>query len=92
MAEAMDVVCGMVVEMSSAPAQTILEDETFYFCSTDCRDTFEDNPERYASQENRDRLAASTNNPHFPTPRFGSAGSGGAEYESTPPLDERGIN
>jgi YHS domain-containing protein len=92
MAKAMDVVCGMMVETSTAPAKSVYKDEVFYFCSPECRNRFEGNPAHYASKESRDRLAASLHNPVFPTPRFGSAASGGAEFESVPPLDERGVD
>jgi YHS domain-containing protein len=92
MAQAMDVVCGMMVETSTAPAEMNFEATTYYFCSTDCLDLFAKDPAHYASEENVDRLSKSVHNTRFPTPRFGSAGSGGAEFESVPDMDKRGVD
>jgi YHS domain-containing protein len=45
---AIDPVCGMSVEESDAPATFDYRGTTYYFCSTDCREEFEANPEDYA--------------------------------------------
>lgn len=50
MALVKDPVCGMEIESSQAPAQTIYEDRGYYFCSEECKETFVENPEEYAEQ------------------------------------------
>ncbi|HEX6261997.1 MAG TPA: YHS domain-containing protein [Actinomycetota bacterium] len=45
---AIDPVCGMTVEESEAAATFEHEGRTYYFCSVDCREEFEENPEDYA--------------------------------------------
>ncbi|MFB3915953.1 MAG: YHS domain-containing protein [Terriglobales bacterium] len=44
---AVDPVCGMEVNEKSAPAETVYNNRTYYFCSADCKDEFEENPEEY---------------------------------------------
>jgi YHS domain-containing protein len=46
---AKDVVCGMQVEKTTAPAQTVHGGRAFYFCSDRCRDRFAANPGKYAA-------------------------------------------
>ena len=46
---AIDPVCGMSVDEGDAPEKLDHEGTTYYFCSTDCRQEFEANPEDYAS-------------------------------------------
>lgn len=43
-----DPVCGMEIPTNAAEATTEYEGESFYFCSTDCRDLFDSAPEKYA--------------------------------------------
>lgn len=43
-----DPVCGMQINEQQAAGQTPYHGETFYFCSTNCREQFEQNPQRYA--------------------------------------------
>ena len=50
MAMVTDPVCGMQIEDSQAAAQTVYEGRTYYFCSVECRQTFEENPEEYVGQ------------------------------------------
>ena len=45
---AIDPVCGMSVEEADAPDRFEHQKTTYYFCSTDCREEFEANPEDYA--------------------------------------------
>jgi YHS domain-containing protein len=45
-----DPVCGMKVDEKTAPAKTAYRGQTFYFCSTECKNTFDANPEKYAKQ------------------------------------------
>ena len=43
-------VCGMEVNPKSAPAKTQYEGRTYYFCSQECIEEFEKNPQRFAGQ------------------------------------------
>jgi uncharacterized membrane protein YraQ (UPF0718 family)/YHS domain-containing protein len=45
---AADLVCGMQVRISDAPAQYELNGKTYYFCMPGCRDSFKADPERFA--------------------------------------------
>ena len=45
-----DPVCGMQVEESEAAGQSEYEGKTFYFCSTGCKDKFDNSPDDYTSQ------------------------------------------
>jgi YHS domain-containing protein len=47
---AIDPVCGMSVDKNNAPAKAHYEGNTYYFCSTDCKTKFQQNPEEYAKQ------------------------------------------
>jgi len=42
-----DPVCGMSVEPNKAAAASVHGGKTYYFCSTSCRDKFEQAPEKY---------------------------------------------
>jgi Cu+-exporting ATPase len=44
-----DPVCGMEFDSSQAEAQTIYKEQTYYFCSTDCRRTFEASPKEFVN-------------------------------------------
>ncbi len=46
---ALDPVCGMSVDRESAPAQTVVDGRTLYFCARGCRDEFLSSPERFLS-------------------------------------------
>jgi len=46
---AIDPVCGMKVEEADAPATTAYKSTTYYFCSEDCKEEFDGDPESYAS-------------------------------------------
>ena len=46
---ATDLVCGMQVRISDAPASCVHEDRIYYFCMPGCRDTFEANPHKFIS-------------------------------------------
>lgn len=47
---ARDPVCGMQVDEQQAVATAQHQGRTFYFCSTDCRQQFQQAPEQYARQ------------------------------------------
>jgi YHS domain-containing protein len=46
-----DPVCGMEVEDEETTWVLTYEDESFWFCSQECRDEFDRHPEEYANQE-----------------------------------------
>jgi len=46
--DAKDPVCGMTVDPQKAAAAAVREGKTYYFCSTPCRDKFEQAPAKYA--------------------------------------------
>ena len=46
-----DPVCGMDVEIARAAASTDFEARTYYFCSLQCKEDFERQPQRYTSQD-----------------------------------------
>ena len=46
---AKDPVCGMQVEEADAVATAEHQGTTYYFCSTDCQEEFESDPESYAT-------------------------------------------
>ena len=50
-----DPVCGMEVELKSAKEQTTYEGQTYYFCSLDCRQEFDESPEDYIGDEGMER-------------------------------------
>ncbi len=45
-----DPVCGMVIEPMNAAAQAASQGNTYYFCSQECKDTFEKNPQKYVDK------------------------------------------
>jgi Cu+-exporting ATPase len=47
---AKDPVCGMQVNEQEAEATAEHKGQEFYFCSTECKETFDQSPERYARQ------------------------------------------
>ena len=49
-----DPVCGMTVDLRKAAAATVHGGQTYYFCSTSCRDKFEKEPAKYAAAPARD--------------------------------------
>jgi len=44
---AIDLVCGMIVDEESAPAETTFEGKDYYFCATYCREVFNRDPQRF---------------------------------------------
>lgn len=45
-----DPVCHMDVTYETAQARSEYDGQTFYFCSLDCKDTFDRDPEKYIHQ------------------------------------------
>jgi YHS domain-containing protein len=88
MREAKDPVCGMMVELENAAASTTYESQDVFFCSDECRREFEANPARYYDRLERQEPPF-TVSPGFAAPKFGSAASGGLEYEPSPERHKR---
>jgi YHS domain-containing protein len=88
MAQVEDPVCGMMIESKDAAASSRWDGTTYYFCSTACKEAFDSDPEEYASGRKREPMEQSeppyTQTGPIVAPKFGSAGSGGAEYEPGP--------
>jgi YHS domain-containing protein len=88
--QARDPVCGMSVDVTTAYAEAVGGD-TYYFCSETCRQRFDENPAQYitgaragAGEQMEQHEPPHTTQGGITSPKFGSAGSGGAEYESLP--------
>ena len=97
MSKVMDVVCGMMVDTDTAAARSTFDGTTYYFCTVECRDLFEANPARYTAREDiadsstaNEDVGLERHEPPFTksgpvvAPKFGSAGSGGLEFEPGP--------
>lgn len=87
MATVRDPVCGMEVDTATA-IRVDHGGHAHYFCSEACRDRFVADPAKYGDRH----AAASGDDPPYTvtkdgmtSPKFGSAGSGGLEYEPLPP-------
>lgn len=48
-----DPVCGMEVKVKSSTLQLNYHGKVYYFCSADCRSSFESNPERFQSSNSK---------------------------------------
>jgi Cu+-exporting ATPase len=46
-----DPVCGMDVTYETAQARSEYDGQTYYFCSLDCKEQFDRNPEAYIMHE-----------------------------------------
>jgi YHS domain-containing protein len=84
----------MSVDPETAAAHARYEDRDYYFCSTECEREFNRNPSRYSHADVSPSLSGRrSQDPPFTktgpivAPKFGSAGSGGAEYEPLPDDD-----
>jgi YHS domain-containing protein len=93
MAKVKDPVCGMMIDAEAAAGQSTTSGRTYYFCSTQCRQRFDANPNEYAASAAADVGVSDTSEVHernltmkggTTAPRFGSAGSGGLEFEGPP--------
>ena len=45
-----DPVCGMMVDQTTS-AQSTYNGQTYYFCSQECKDKFDKDPDRYTKQQ-----------------------------------------
>jgi YHS domain-containing protein len=91
MAKVKDPVCDMEIESHEAVGTYEFEGTTYYFCSPACEEAFVANPSRYVDNTARtdrevplERHEPRFTKEGFPAPKFGSAGSGGAEFEPGP--------
>lgn len=101
MSQVKDPVCGMMVDTATAAGSARFEGETYYFCSAACEREFGNNPRRYSDRgslvraSGADQSGGASGDPPRTTsggitaPKFGSAGSGGAEFEPGPESDRR---
>lgn len=80
MAQVNDPVCGMMVDRETADATAAFDGTTYYFCSTACAQEFNMHPREILEQHEPPH----TTKGGITAPKFGSAGSGGAEYERMP--------
>jgi Cu+-exporting ATPase len=48
---AIDPVCGMEVDERSAEDKSTYQGQTYYFCSSDCREEFDSSPDEYIGPE-----------------------------------------
>jgi Cu+-exporting ATPase len=46
-----DPVCGMMIEDHDAKAKSDYQGKTYYFCSEECKQSFDADPARYAGAE-----------------------------------------
>ena len=88
MAQVTDPVCGMSVDTEKAAAKAEHGGETYYFCSEACRKKFAAEPGRYAREPGPERHEPRYTTKGFTAPKFGAAGSGGAEFEPLPEAHE----
>jgi len=92
-----DPVCGMMIDTDTAAARANISGRTYFFCTQECLQRFEANPSRYVRNtiraDSSTRAADTEFERHAPpytksgkvvAPKFGAAGSGGAEYERLP--------
>lgn len=97
MAQVKDPVCRMMLDSDTAAERSSHRGQTYYFCSAACRREFEADPEKYARRSGaeadvtvRPKPELERHEPPFTksggmvAPKFGAAGSGGAEYERLP--------
>jgi len=79
-AQVRDPVCDMMVEPAEAAGSSTWQGKTWYFCSTMCQKSFDADPAKFVAPS---EPPFTTTGP-LTAPKFGSAGSGGAEDEPGP--------
>jgi YHS domain-containing protein len=55
---ATDPVCGMSVDEKSAPAQTNYRGKTYYFCSKECKASFDADPAKYTKDTSKEAVGS----------------------------------
>jgi YHS domain-containing protein len=89
-----DVVCGMTLDREDVVASSEFKGESYHFCSEQCRRQFDADAVRFAARSSQpDDTELERHEPPFTqgpltAPKFGSAGSGGAEYERLPEMHD----
>jgi Cu+-exporting ATPase len=78
MAQVKDPVCGMEIDSATAAGSSTYDGTDYYFCSSECKKAFDHDPSRYV------HAATYTKKGGMVSPKFGSAASGGLEYEPSP--------
>lgn len=58
--QAVDPVCGMTIEISSAAAMSVFEDRFIYFCNQSCKEKFDASPEKYLRPEKEEKQEAAS--------------------------------
>ena len=53
MAQVVDPVCGMIIDSQDARATADYQGQTYYFCSSGCKNAFEKDPQRYVEKQQR---------------------------------------
>jgi YHS domain-containing protein len=86
MSKVLDPVCGMQIDSDNAAGQSEHQGRTYYFCSPSCQREFDSHPAQFVEQHEPPH----TTRGGFTAPKFGSAGSGGAEYELPPEMHRPG--
>jgi YHS domain-containing protein len=81
MSQVKDPVCGRMIDSSTAGGRVTHESRELYFCSDNCRRTFETNPERFDPERHEPPYTVKGG---LTAPKFGSAASGGLEHEPAP--------
>lgn len=91
MPQVTDPVCGMTIDSVTAAGVSKYEGRTFYFCSEECKRLFDADPSRYAGTTEvlEQHEPPYTKTGRWVAPKFGAAGSGGAEYERLPEAHDR---
>jgi Cu+-exporting ATPase len=96
MSKVKDPVCGMMIERADAVGQARVGGQSYYFCSQECLRAFQADPGRYVTETERATGVAPladlseqheppyTKSGQVASPKFGSATSGGGEYEPLP--------
>lgn len=58
--QAVDPVCSMTIEISSAAAMSVFEDRFIYFCNQSCKEKFDASPEKYLRPEKEEKQEAAS--------------------------------
>lgn len=86
MTQVQDPVCGMMIDPNQAAGTSRWNGERYYFCSKACQNQFAASPSEFAGDRTNSDVAEPpfTKTGPIVAPKFGAAGSGGAEYEPGP--------
>jgi len=86
MGQVKDPVCGMTIESATAAGGRVVhQSEEIYFCSDSCRRAFEAEPDQFVPERHEPPFTVKGK---VAAPKFGSAASGGLEYEPGPERHE----